>query len=190
MDRQHIASTSSVTARPSWRRLGSRGLIVAFVAAMAAQLYSDFRRQAQVAEALGVVRKAGGMCARGGDEADGPVLSIDLDTFRTNDAHQVYRRGPVTDETLARLAPFRSLRELTLRDGEITDAGLAHLTLLKELRWLDLRRTAITDAGLAQLARCTNLDRLDLRGTKVTREGVETLRRALRGAEIRSDFPR
>ena len=55
----------------------------------------------------------------------------------------------VDDATLALLAGFGRLRELTLNDSRITDAGLAALAALPELVSLRIARTAVTADGVA-----------------------------------------
>lgn len=81
-------------------------------------------------------------------------------------------RTSVTDDGLARLAPFRALRRLRLEQCPVGDAGMAHLAGLPRLEYLNLYGTEITDEGLARLTTLPALKKLYLWNTRVTDEGV------------------
>ncbi|MBQ18678.1 MAG: twin-arginine translocase subunit TatC [Planctomycetaceae bacterium] len=66
---------------------------------------------------------------------------------------------------------------LAFSGPEFTDEHLSRLAEFKKLRMLDLRNSSITDAGLAALVPLTNLQLLNLAGTKITNTGLETLAR-------------
>jgi hypothetical protein len=80
--------------------------------------------------------------------------------------------GDVDDLAAARMARYRSLRQLGLLDSGITDEGLKSIATLTHLRRLSLRSTVITDAGIAHLRNLPHLEHLELRATRV---GDETL---------------
>ncbi len=67
-----------------------------------------------------------------------------------------------TDNTLAHLKSFKSLRELNLNATQITDDGLVHVSKMTGLHVLIFTDTGITDAGLIHLKGLTNLRELRL----------------------------
>jgi hypothetical protein len=150
-------------------------------------LLAELHRKGARERSLATIREAGGLYAeveKGGSSA---VVSIDFDAFVVDDTGTAHRRGRVGDALLPMLTSFPWLRALSLQDAEVTDAGIRQLARLENLRSLNLRRTRITDEALSHLA-MTRLTWLDVRETMVTREGVEQLHRALKEAEILSDF--
>lgn len=82
----------------------------------------------------------------------------------------------ITDEGLAPLSGFKSLRWLELSDSPyITAAGMEHLSDLPHLERVMLRRTKISDEGLIHLRDKKGLLVLDLGMTKVSGTGLQHL---------------
>lgn len=86
---------------------------------------------------------------------------------------------------LARLARFRTMRELDVGDTPVTDAGLTHLKRLTALQLLRLDDTQISDKGMIRVGKLTSLRELRVGGTPVGDEGLALLK-ALSSLEILS----
>lgn len=76
---------------------------------------------------------------------------------------------------LARLPPFRKLKELDLTASRITDEGLTALSLNPALEKLILDETKITSKALVHVAKLPRLRELGLRGCRLRDDGVSTL---------------
>lgn len=89
-----------------------------------------------------------------------------------------------SDEDLAPLAAFPSLKALALADTRITDAGMKHLERLTDLTYLVLSFTDVTDTGLEHIKDLRGLRTLVLARTRVTDEGVAKLQQALPNCRV------
>lgn len=77
---------------------------------------------------------------------------------------------------VAKIAPMKRLKTLTLANTPITDAGLAGLaTSFPALEELQLGGTATTDAGLKHIGKVTSLLTLRLNKTRITGSGFSDL---------------
>jgi hypothetical protein len=114
------------------------------------------------ARALAVVEQHGGVYVRDESLKGHPVVRIDLQPWVVDDSGRIIRHDPAKDSSLAVVARFQELRELSLIDTRITDAGLVYLRGLSHLESLDLRGTHVTPAAIARLQRA--LPRLRVRG--------------------------
>ena len=72
-----------------------------------------------------------------------------------------FSRTVLTDDSVAKLAGLKSLKELSL-GRNVTDGGLRHLKGLTGLRKLDASWATVTDAGIEHLAQLTDLEDLTL----------------------------
>jgi len=110
---------------------------------------------------------------------------------------QVLTLGGISNDDLAEIGQFKTLRKLrmfspTIDDAglsalkgldrledlyvggwTITDAGVADLAALTSLKTLDLTYNEITDASLKELARLTHLESLDLSHTQIRGRGID-----------------
>jgi hypothetical protein len=90
------------------------------------------------------------------------------------------RSSNYTDAGLRSIGRLRNLKDLILNEAGgapvgVTDTGLQHLQALSRLEHLSLFCTQITDAGLAQLKPMPKLRWLDLGFTEITDAGLLTL---------------
>jgi N-acyl-D-amino-acid deacylase len=81
----------------------------------------------------------------------------------------------IRDESIARIAGLKRLRDLDLSYTDITDAGVGRLGVLTDLQRLDLTATEIGDEGLKHLAGLTRLQHLRLNYGRFTDKGVAAL---------------
>jgi len=80
----------------------------------------------------------------------------------------------ITDETLAPLRAFQSVKLLYLSHTDITRAGLEHVKHLP-LKRLGLSGTKLTDSGIKTILRFEDLESLDISHTAVSDRGVAQL---------------
>lgn len=93
----------------------------------------------------------------------------------------ISRNKKVTDDGLAQLINFNSLRILDLAHTNVTDKGLEYLVNISNLKELNLRNTEVTDNGLTQLEKFPALEKLFLSSdTKITRKGITVLENKLK----------
>lgn len=83
----------------------------------------------------------------------------------------------ITDNGLRHLAPLGGLTALDLSYSRVTDECLQHLTALSALEELNLQRTQINGSGFGELASLPRLRRLTLRYTQIAGEGLGGLAR-------------
>jgi enterochelin esterase-like enzyme len=83
----------------------------------------------------------------------------------------------VTDDDLAQLKKFPSLRSVDLPSQKITDPGLDHLAGLTQLQELNLNWNKVTAAGVLRLVKeRTRLRRLEVGGVKLRDEDLVALK--------------
>jgi internalin A len=147
--------------------------------------------RAEDEEAVAALQKSGAKITRD-DKAEGkPVLVVNFDTSKADDAavgpvkgltkieKLVLNNTNITDAGLDPVKGLATLKKLYLVDTKIGDAGVEKLKELKELRVLSLAGTQVTDAGLEHLKGLANLEIVFLHGTKATPEGTKKLKEAL-----------
>ena len=99
----------------------------------------------------------------------------------------VYLEGErFTDEQLAHLRQFDSVKQVTFDHSNLKDEGLRYLSKLRQLKSLSLNHTGISDAGLIHVEVLVKLKWIDLSNTKVTRNGIARLQKALPKTKIYS----
>lgn len=81
----------------------------------------------------------------------------------------------LTDEAMAYVGKWKSLKRLNLWRDPVSDVGVAHLADLKELEWLNLDNTGLSDAGLKDLSGMQKLNFLHLGSTAVSDTGMPDL---------------
>ncbi len=125
-------------------------------------------RQAQRAELLREIERAGGFIENGQDGGE-EWYNVELSATEFSDAAMIH------------IQYLDGLRRLTLNGTRVTDLGMAHLTKVTALQFLDLSDTAITDAGLVHLKGLISLQYLylPLDDSKVTDLGIADLKKAL-----------
>jgi hypothetical protein len=84
-------------------------------------------------------------------------------------------RGPITDETLAALAPLTNLTALGIESGGLTAAGIKSLGKLPKLTVLHLVGRPLPNAALAELTGLSGLKCLRLYIGPISEEGMKTI---------------
>lgn len=111
-----------------------------------------------------LVKKYDAQVKTEGDSKDKPVIAVS------------FEGKPVTDEEIANLRAWKSIRVLNLKGCEkITDAALPYIALLPELTDLNLIGTAVKGDGLVHLKSLVELANLDLPAVPMTAKQVAPL---------------
>lgn len=82
----------------------------------------------------------------------------------------------VTDEGVAAIKDWKSLKRLNLHGTKAGDSALEHIAGLTSLEWLDVGSTLMTDVGLERLTNLTNLRELTMGGNELGDAGMQALR--------------
>jgi hypothetical protein len=111
--------------------------------------------------AVAAINQLGGSVMRAGDQANGPVVLVDL------------RGKNLTDADLAVLKHLPQLQQLYVGNTRITDAGLANVKGLADLVVLEFSgNIGITDAGLANIVGLVKLQQIMFSHTGISDEGL------------------
>ncbi|MFP6768392.1 MAG: twin-arginine translocase subunit TatC, partial [Planctomycetaceae bacterium] len=102
--------------------------------------------------------------------ANQPKLTIERDALAVAGLTDLAELG-----AQCQLNSQHELDSLVFSGPKFTDEHLRRLAGFKKLRVLDLRNSSITDDGLTALVSLTNLQVLNLADTKITNAGLETL---------------
>ncbi len=82
----------------------------------------------------------------------------------------------VTDEGVAAIKDWKSLKRLNLHGTKAGDSALEHIAGLTLLEWLDVGSTLMTNVGLERLTSLTNLRTLIMGGNELSDAGLQALR--------------
>ncbi len=93
----------------------------------------------------------------------------------------------VWDQQALLLKPYRSLRELNIRDA-LSDQGLEALKELPSLEFVQMFNSTVTDRGYESLSRCPALKRLELTSPAMGDRGWKALAKAPKLETIKIDF--
>jgi Leucine-rich repeat (LRR) protein len=116
-------------------------------------------------KAVAAINRLGGSVMRAGNQANGPVMLVDL------------RGKNLTNADLAVLELLPQLQQLYLASTGITDAGLAHVKGLADLVLLDVSaNTGVTDAGLENVVGLVKLQQIMFSNTGVSDQGLMHLK--------------
>lgn len=105
-----------------------------------------------------------------------PIATVaDLESIeRDTDGIGIYDCR-ISDDMMAALSRFPSLKRLILRYSTFSAQGTAHLRALIRLEELDCKESTLCDEGLEAIAGLPSLKTLDLRLNPVTDRGLEVL---------------
>ncbi len=121
-----------------------------------------------------LVKKLGGSLQIVEGQVNGVVFESEY-TFIVGEAPNEVIEPSVTDETLAVVKSFPTLKHVRLAEVKITDKGMRHIATVPELRELNIERTSITERGLKYLAKCKHLKKVVLSDMKVSAAGIRSL---------------
>nr|WP_052334761.1 hypothetical protein [Singulisphaera acidiphila] len=82
----------------------------------------------------------------------------------------------LSDKAVARLAPLKELKRLSLDHTDLRDSGMAALKGMTTLTELSLDETKVTDAGLSALKGMVQMERLSLGNVSVRGPGLANLK--------------
>jgi Leucine-rich repeat (LRR) protein len=146
-------------------------LLLLVVAAVAAMLGWQLKRQRDIRRAIDAIEAKGGMLFHADEllnnnlgAADQPSWFRQLtgeDRFVTVTAVAMNNEA-FTDEDVDILRSLPSVTQLTVSGSRITDAAMSAIARLPNLTVLDVTQTKVTAAGLEQLKACKKLGQLHL----------------------------
>jgi hypothetical protein len=82
----------------------------------------------------------------------------------------------VTDEGLAAIKEWKSLKRLNVHGTKISDTTLEHISGISTIKALDVGSSMVTDVGLEQLSSLENLKELTIGGIELGDAGLQALR--------------
>ena len=103
--------------------------------------------------------------------------------------HHIYLNGAQIDDDSAKaFLSIPKLRRLRVQASPLTDDFMRQVSRMGSLTYFDATSTPISDAGLKYLEPLKRLDYVFIEGTAATERGVASLRYALPGCRVVSDF--